>query len=107
VSDVAAFIFPYFLPVPWTQVDHSRDLPRAHTFHIPIQSKHALLQKLQIFISLQWDFSGMGPFLFAGLVGLIMTGFVGMFFPFSKTWDLVYGVGGSLLFSGYIVFDVS
>jgi len=53
----------------------------------------------------KWDFSGMGPFLFAGLMALIMTGFVGMFFPFSRTVDLVYGIGGALLFSGYIVFD--
>lgn len=49
----------------------------------------------------------MGPFLFAGIIALLMTGVVGMFFPFSKTWDLVYGIGGALLFSGYIVFDVS
>ena len=58
-------------------------------------------------IHFQWDFSGMGPFLFAGIIALLMTGLVGMFFPFSKTWDLIYGFGGALLFSGYIVFDVS
>ena len=48
----------------------------------------------------------MGPFLFAGIIALLMTGLVGMFIPFSKTMDLIYGVGGALLFSGYIVFDV-
>ena len=34
-----------------------------------------------------------------------MTGVVGIFVPFSKTFDLIYAVGGSVLFSGYIVFD--
>jgi protein lifeguard len=34
-----------------------------------------------------------------------MTGIVGIFLPFSKTFDLIYGLGGSLLFSGYVVFD--
>ncbi|KAF8514168.1 glutamate binding protein [Gautieria morchelliformis] len=72
----------------------------------------ALLITLGIFLGLtlftfqsKWDFSGMGPFLLAGILALVMTGFVGMFFPFSKTWDLVYGIAGALLFSGYIVFD--
>lgn len=40
-------------------------------------------------------------------MGLIVTGLIGMFFPYSKTMDLVYGGFGALLFSGYIVFDVS
>lgn len=34
-----------------------------------------------------------------------MTGFVGVFFPFGKTMDLIYAIGGCLLFSGYIVYD--
>jgi FtsH-binding integral membrane protein len=34
-----------------------------------------------------------------------MTGVVQMFLPFSKTWDLIYAIGGTLLFSGYIIFD--
>jgi FtsH-binding integral membrane protein len=60
-----------------------------------------------MFTCLQWDFSGMAPFLFGGILALIVAGMVGTFFPFSKTMDLVYGIGGSLLFSAYIVFDVS
>jgi hypothetical protein len=36
-----------------------------------------------------------------------MTGFVGMFIPFGKTMDLIYACGGCLIFSGYIVYDVS
>jgi len=47
----------------------------------------------------------MGPWLFGGLIALLMTGLVGVFIPFSKTMDLLYAIGGSLLFSGYIVYD--
>ena len=34
-----------------------------------------------------------------------MTGLVGIFIPFSRTTDLVFAIGGCLLFSGYIVYD--
>jgi protein lifeguard len=34
-----------------------------------------------------------------------MTGLVGVFVPFSRTMDLVFAIGGCLLFSGYIVYD--
>lgn len=34
-----------------------------------------------------------------------MTGLVGMFIPFSSGLDLAYAIGGTLLFSGYIVYD--
>ena len=53
----------------------------------------------------KYDFSGMGPYLFGGLLVLMMTGLVGMFIPFGKTMDLIYACGGCLIFSGYIVFD--
>jgi FtsH-binding integral membrane protein len=53
----------------------------------------------------KYDFSGMGPFLFGGLVALMMTGFVGMIFPFGKTFETIYAAGGALIFSGYIVYD--
>lgn len=72
----------------------------------------ALLITLGIFLGLtmftlqsKYDFSGMGPWLFGGLIALLMTGLVGVFIPFSKTMDLLYAIGGSLLFSGYIVYD--
>lgn len=35
----------------------------------------------------------------------VMTGLVGIFIPFGRTMDLVYAIGGCLLFSGYIVYD--
>lgn len=34
-----------------------------------------------------------------------MTGLVGIFIPFSRTMDLIFAIGGCLLFSGYIVYD--
>ncbi|KAJ7780501.1 glutamate binding protein [Mycena maculata] len=72
----------------------------------------ALLITLGVFIGLtvftfqsKYDFEGMGPFLFGGLIALCMTGFVGLIFPFSQTMDLIYAIGGCLIFSGYIVYD--
>ncbi|KAF4598069.1 hypothetical protein EYR38_006463 [Pleurotus pulmonarius] len=72
----------------------------------------ALLITLGVFIGLtlftfqsKYDFSGMGPFLFGALIALCMTGFVGMFFQWSRTTDLIFAAGGCLIFSGYIVYD--
>ncbi|KAJ7045681.1 inhibitor of apoptosis-promoting Bax1-domain-containing protein [Mycena alexandri] len=72
----------------------------------------ALLITLGVFIGLtiftfqsKYDFEGMGPFLFGGLIALCMTGFVQFFIPFNKTMDLIYAIGGCLIFSGYIVYD--
>jgi FtsH-binding integral membrane protein len=47
----------------------------------------------------------MGPFLFGALIALMMTGFVGIFLPFSRTMDLIFAIGGCLIFSGYVVYD--
>jgi len=72
----------------------------------------ALLVTLGVFIGLtlftlqsKYDFSGMGPFLCASLFALIATGLVGLLFPFSKTLDLLYAIGGCLIFSGFVVYD--
>jgi len=72
----------------------------------------ALLITLAVFLGLtlftfqsKYDFEGMGPFLFGGLIALIGTGFVGIFLPFSRTFDLLMAIGGCLIFSGYIVYD--
>jgi FtsH-binding integral membrane protein len=51
------------------------------------------------------DFSGLGPYLFGGLIALLTTGLVGAFFPFSANFELVYAVGGAVIFSAYIVYD--
>jgi hypothetical protein len=72
----------------------------------------ALLITTGIFIALtlftfqsNWDFSGMGPFLFGGIMALVLTGLVGMFIPWSRTMDMVYAGGASVIFSGYIIYD--
>lgn len=72
----------------------------------------ALLITTGIFIGLtlftlqsKWDFSGMGPFLFAGLMALVITGLVGIFMPWSRTVDMAYAGVASLIFSGYIIYD--
>jgi len=72
----------------------------------------ALLITLGVFIGLtlftfqsKYDFEGMGPFLFGGLMALCMTGLVGIFIPFSRTMDLIYAIGGCLIFAGYVVYD--
>jgi hypothetical protein len=72
----------------------------------------ALLITVGVFLGLtvftfqsKYDFSGMAPFLFGGLMALVATGLVGIFVPFSRTVDLVYAAGGCLIFSGYIVYD--
>jgi FtsH-binding integral membrane protein len=72
----------------------------------------ALLITVGVFLGLtlftfqsKYDFSGMAPFLFGGLMALVATGLVGMFIPFSKGVDLAYAAGGCVIFSGYIVYD--
>ncbi|THH07819.1 hypothetical protein EW145_g3120 [Phellinidium pouzarii] len=72
----------------------------------------ALLITLGVFTGLtlftfqsKYDFSGLGPWLFGALIALLMTGLVGIFIPFGKTMDLIYAIGGCLIFSGYIVYD--
>lgn len=72
----------------------------------------ALLITLGVFLGLtlftfqsKYDFSGMGPWLFGGLIALLMTGIVQIFIPFSRGLDLAFAIGGCLLFSGYVVYD--
>ncbi|WOL06759.1 hypothetical protein Cni_G15493 [Canna indica] len=53
------------------------------------------------------DFSYLGPILFAGLVVLLLTGFIQMFFPLGPTSVAVYGGLGALVFSAFIVYDTN
>ena len=34
-----------------------------------------------------------------------MTGIIGIFVPFGRTMDLIFAMGGCLLFSGYVIYD--
>jgi len=54
------------------------------------------------------DFTGLGGYLYAALLTLVVGGFVGGFFSafYSTPWiQNLYAVGGCLLFSCYIVYD--
>ncbi|KAJ3417013.1 Transmembrane BAX inhibitor motif-containing protein 4 [Chytridiales sp. JEL 0842] len=51
------------------------------------------------------DFSGLEPFLFAALWVIILAGFLQMFLPFNRTFDLVMAVVIAIVFCGYIVYD--
>ncbi|CDO75649.1 hypothetical protein BN946_scf184941.g2 [Trametes cinnabarina] len=72
----------------------------------------ALLITVGVFLGLtlftmqsKYDFSGLGSYLFVGLFALLMTGLVGIFIPFSRTMDIIFAIGGCLIFSGYIIYD--
>jgi FtsH-binding integral membrane protein len=54
---------------------------------------------------IQWDFNFLGPFLFAGVMGLITTSFVQIFLPFSANFDLFVASFSVLIFSGFVLYD--
>ncbi|XP_020579244.1 BI1-like protein [Phalaenopsis equestris] len=51
------------------------------------------------------DFSYLGPALFAGLVVLLLTSFIQMFFPLGPTSVAVFGGLGALVFSAFLIYD--
>lgn len=53
----------------------------------------------------KYDFTSWMPYLFGGLWGLILLGFMAAFFPYSSTGELIYGGLAALIFSGYILVD--
>ncbi|BGP16769.1 hypothetical protein JCM10213_002162 [Rhodosporidiobolus nylandii] len=72
----------------------------------------ALLATSFVFIGLtlftmqsKYDFSNMGTYLYAALLGFFFVSLVGLFVPYSTGFDMVLAGFGVLLFSGYIVFD--
>ncbi|KAG2203923.1 hypothetical protein INT47_007506 [Mucor saturninus] len=82
------------------------------TFYKQTIVLQALLITLGVFIGLtlftlqsKWDFTGLGPFLYAGIWILLIAGIVQIFLPFSKGVQLALAVGGVIIFSGYILFD--
>ncbi|KAF9478789.1 UPF0005-domain-containing protein [Pholiota conissans] len=82
------------------------------SFYPDVLVLQALLITTGVFLGLtlftfqsKYDFSGMAPFLFGCLVAFCMAGFVAIFLPFNRTVDLIFAIGGCLLFSGYIVYD--
>lgn len=72
----------------------------------------ALILTAGIFVALtlfacqtKYDFTSWMPYLFGGLWGLILFGFMAAFFPYNSTTELVYGGLAALLFSAYILVD--
>jgi len=72
----------------------------------------ALILTLGIFLALtafacqtKYDFTSWMPYLFGGLWGLILFGFMAAFFPANSTTELIYGGLAALIFSGYILVD--
>jgi modulator of FtsH protease len=51
------------------------------------------------------NLSGMRMFLLFGLVGLIITGIIGIFIPWSSTTEMVYSGFGVVLFSAFTAYD--
>ncbi|MDP2643244.1 MAG: Bax inhibitor-1/YccA family protein [Candidatus Peregrinibacteria bacterium] len=51
------------------------------------------------------DLSGMRMFLFIALIGMIITGVVGIFLPWSNTFEMFYAGIGVLLFAGFTAYD--
>jgi len=53
----------------------------------------------------KYDFTSWMPYLFGSLWGLVLFGFMYMWFPYNSTAELVYGGLAALIFSGYILVD--
>lgn len=53
------------------------------------------------------DFSFLGGMLFAGLIGLILLHLLNLFVPLGSTMQLLMASAGVLIFSGYILYDIS
>ncbi|XP_058071017.1 protein LIFEGUARD 2-like [Magnolia sinica] len=51
------------------------------------------------------DFGFLGPFLFAGLMMLIVFSLIQVFVPLGKISTMIFGALAALLFCGYIVYD--
>ncbi len=52
------------------------------------------------------DFSGIGPYLFAGVIGLILVGLLNGLLFHSPLLQMVYLYAGVVIFSFYLIFDV-
>lgn len=82
------------------------------SFYSPRIVLEALIFTLAIFVALtlfacqtKYDFTSWMPYLFGALWVMIIFGFMAAFFPTGSTFELVYGIGGALIFSAYILVD--
>lgn len=72
----------------------------------------ALFMTLSVFFGLtlftlqsRVNFDSWAPYLSGGLWLLIITGIIAAFFPYSSTRELLFGLAGTVIFSGYIIVD--
>jgi len=52
------------------------------------------------------NFSGLGGFLTIGLIGMIVVSLIGIFIPWSNTFEMIFSGLGVLLFTGYTLYDI-
>ncbi len=53
-----------------------------------------------------YNLQGLGGFLMMSLLGMIIVGLVGMFLPWSNTFEMIYSGIGVVIFSGYTMYDI-
>lgn len=53
------------------------------------------------------DFSFLGGFLFAGTIGLVLMGLLGLFLHFGSATTLLISMIGILIFSGWVLYDIA
>lgn len=51
------------------------------------------------------DFSFLSGILFFGLLGLVLVGFLSIFWRLSRGGNIAYSIAGMLVFSGYFIYD--
>ena len=90
---------------PTSSVHKCRGLPWTDVVHIPDEGKTRPLNTLFSLLTSQIDFSFLGPFLFAGIMGLLTASLVQIFLPFNAGLDFGIAIFGVLLFSGFIIYD--
>ena len=52
------------------------------------------------------NLSGLSGFLFLGIIGMIVVGILGIFFPWGNGFEIIYSGFGVLLFSAFVMYDV-
>jgi len=51
------------------------------------------------------DLSGLRGFLIMGIIGMIIVGVAGLFFPWGNTFELIFSGAGVILFSAFTMYD--
>ncbi len=54
----------------------------------------------------QRDLTGIGGFLTMALIGMIIVSIIGIFLPWSNTFEIIFSGFGVAVFSGYVMYDI-